>query len=128
MPDAPSLSELAAIADEYYALNKARLAEQKRVDEKKTREMELRQILIDSLDKSDAKGVAGQSCRVTVVTKPVPSLVDREAFFEHVRRRSAWDLLNWSMSDTAVKQRWDDGKDVPGVEVFNVVKLSVNKL
>jgi K+-sensing histidine kinase KdpD len=123
-----SLSKLAALADRYYATKETRLAKQKEVDDLQAEETALKNELIASISKDNATGVAGKLVRVTVVTKPKPQVKDWDAFLTHIRRRGAWDLLQRRPSETAIKARWEDGKTIPGVEVFNVVDLSVNKL
>jgi hypothetical protein len=122
------LKALAEKADQYYLLNKRRLAAQKEVDAIETEEKTLKAELIASIELAEAQGVAGKVCRVTVVTKAKPTLRDFDALLTHCKRRNEWDLIRHAISEEAVKQRWAVGKEVPGVESFAVTTLSVNKL
>lgn len=122
------INDLAKMADAYYETRQRRLAMQKDVDKLQEQETALRKSLIDYLSESEAEGVAGATCRVQLTKKEVPSVTDWDAFFSYVAARRQFDLLQRRVSDTAVKQRWEDGKKIPGVEKFQVTDLSVRKL
>lgn len=119
---------IGACADKLYELRNKRLEMQKAVDAVASEESALKNYIIDHLPKSEASGVAGRLARVTVVTKEVPQVKDWEAFYKYVKRHSAFELMQRRLSDAAVKERWESGKKVPGVESFNVVSVSINKL
>lgn len=119
---------LGACADLLYRIKAERLEEQKRVDKIKAKETALKEHIIEVLPKSEALGVAGKVARVTVVTKLVAQVEDWPALYKYIGRTKSWDLLQRRVADGAVKARWDDGKQVPGVGRFTVVDLSINKL
>jgi hypothetical protein len=119
---------LAACADELYKTRELRLAAQKATDELQAKETALKEHLINNLPKSDASGVAGKLARVTVVTKPIPQVKDWDKLYKFIKKTGAFDLLQRRLTDTAIKERWDNGKEVPGVEPFNVVSISMNKV
>ena len=123
-----SLNTLAEKVDKYYTLREARLARQKEADALQEAETELKEDLIRQISKSDASGVAGKIARVSVVTKREPAIKDFEVFMAYVSRRKAWDLLQRRVSAAAIKARWEDGKEIPGIEAFPVVGLSLSKL
>ena len=117
-----------ACADALYTTRQERLAEQKKIDELKDREAQLKEHLIATLPKSDATGAAGRVAKVQIKTKPVPQVEDWDAFYKHVKRTGSFELLQRRLAEEAVRERWDAGKKVPGVEVFNTVTVSVTKL
>lgn len=119
---------LAACADLYYKTKQERLAIEKSTEGLREQERTLREHLINSLPKSDASGVAGKVCRVQVVVKPIPKLDDEKKFAKFASKKGNEDLMKHSMNAAAVKERWENGIVVPGIERFNVVDLSVNKL
>ena len=119
---------LAACADKYWELKQARLAQQKIVDAIEEEEKAIKAWIIDSLPKSEASGVAGKLCRVSAVTKEIPQVEDYEKFYAYVKKTNRFDLLQKRLSEAAVKEIWEDGKQVPGVKAFQAVTLSVNKL
>lgn len=119
---------LAACADLLYSIREERLALSRQADELEEREKQIKAHIIDTLPKSEATGVAGKLARVTVVTKLVPKTADVEELHAHIKKTDDWDLLQGRLSDTAVRARWEAGKTVPGVEAFQTVTVSINKV
>lgn len=119
---------LGACADKLFELRNKRLSEQKKVDEIAAEETALKNHIIENLPKSEASGVAGKLARVTVVTKQVPQVKDWDAFYKYVKKTGSFDLMQKRLTDAAIKERWEAGKEVPGVEHFNVVSVSINKV
>ncbi len=119
---------LGACADKLFELRNKRLAEQKKVDEIAAEETALKNHIIENLPKSEASGVAGKLARVTVVTKQVPQVKDWDAFYKYVKKTGSFDLMQKRLTDAAIKERWEAGKEVPGIEHFNAVSVSINKV
>lgn len=119
---------MGACADRIYELRRTRLDAQKEVDKIAAEEAALKEHIINSLPKSEASGVAGKVARVTVVTKELPQVKDWEAFYKYVKRTGSFDLMQRRLTDSAVKERWEAGKEIPGVEHFNAVTISINKV
>lgn len=119
---------LGACADRLFELRNKRLAEQKKVDEIAAEESALKNHIIDNLPKSEASGVAGKLARVTVVTKQVPQVKDWDAFYKYVKKTGSFDLMQKRLTDAAIKERWEAGKEVSGVEHFDAVSVSINKV
>lgn len=120
--------KLGACADLLYKLREKRLEEQKKVDLIEEEEKALKEHLIQTLPKSEANGVAGKVARVSIVGKAVPRVADWDKFYKHIKKTGAFELMQRRVSDTAVQERWDAGKPVPGVESFNVTTVSINKV
>lgn len=114
-------------ADKLYETRERRLAAQKVVDEIQAEESALKEHIIQNLPKSDT-GAQGKVARVTVVTSPTPQVKDWDLFWKSFDKKKDTDLLQRRLSNEAVQARWDNGKQVAGVEVFNVVKVSINKV
>lgn len=119
---------LGACADRLYELRQKRLEEQKKVDLIEAEEKALKEHIIQNLPKSEASGVAGKLARVTVVTKEIPQVEDWDAFYKYVKKTGNFDLLQRRLTDAAVKERWEAGKEIPGVKHFQVVSVSINKV
>lgn len=120
---------MGACADRLYNLRQARLDKQKEVDAIAEEERALKAHIIDELPKSQASGVAGKVARVTVVTKEEPQVKDQEAFRKYLNRTKRFDLaLAMRPSAPAIRDMWESGKDIPGIEKFNVVTVSLNKV
>jgi hypothetical protein len=119
---------MGACADRLFELRNKRLAMQKEVDAVAAEESAIKEHIINTLPKSEASGVAGKLARVTVVTKQVPQVKDYDAFYAYVKKTGSFDLLQKRLSDAAIKERWEAGKTIPGVEAFNTVSISINKV
>ena len=119
---------LGACADRLYELKAEKSAAQKVVEAIEAEETAIKNYIIDELPKSNASGIAGTKARVTVVTKPVPRATDWMEVYNFILRNDRFDLLQRRLSDAAVKEMWQDGQSVPGVEPFNVITVSINKV
>lgn len=117
---------MGACADLLFDVRQQRLTAQKVVDEFKEQEKLLTDHIIDNLPKGD-RGAIGKHHQVSVYTDAIPRAADWDAIYKFIKRNNAFELLQRRLSDTAVKERWDDGKQIPGVESFNVVKVSLTK-
>ena len=119
---------MGACADKLYELRNKRLLEQKKVDAIAAEETALKEHIIQTLPKSEASGIAGKLARVTVVTKEVPQVEDWDLFYKHIKKTGSFDLMQRGLAAAAIKARWEDGKEVPGVKHFNVVSISMGKV
>lgn len=119
---------LGSCADKLFELRNKRLEQQKLVDAIEAEEKALKEHIIQNLPKSEASGVAGKKARVTVVMKEVPQVKDWDAFYKYVAKTKSFDLMQRRLTDAAVKERWEAGKQIPGVEVFKAVTISMNKV
>jgi hypothetical protein len=118
----------AQAADMLYSVRAQRLAMQKQVDALQARETELKNYILDTLPKSDATGASGKLARaqLNVVVEPVAE--DWLKIHRHIKRTGEFDLLNRALNRVAVRERWENGKTIPGVGKFNNVKVSLTKL
>lgn len=124
----PLPKSIGLCADEYAHVRDLRLAMQKVVDEVKEREAEIRDHIIGNLSKSDDSGAAGKRYRAQIVKKQVPQVQDWPALWAHILKTRRFDLLQKRLTDRAVKDAWEEGKEIPGVEKFKVVEVSITKI
>ena len=118
---------LGGCADRIYALRQQRLAAQKVVETIETEEKALKEHIINTLPKSEARGVSGKVANVKVVTKDVPQVEDWEAFYAFVRKSKRTDLLQRRPAEGAINEILNSGKTVPGVKISKAVSLSITK-
>ena len=119
---------LAVCADMLYETRTKRLAVQKEVDALQAVESALREHLIDNLPKSQATGVSGKTANAKIMTDFKPRVTDWDKFRAYIIKNKAFELLQKRVSDEAIQERWDAGKEIPGVERFQVVKVSLTKV
>lgn len=118
---------LAVAADQLYQLRNDRLALAKVVEAMEKQEKALKNYLIENLPKSQASGVAGKLARATIKVEEVPQLKEHNKFFAYVKKHDRFDLMQRSLNKSAVMELIEQGKKVPGIELFPVVKVSLNK-
>ncbi len=120
--------ELGACADLVYKLRNKRLEMEKAVELVKTEETALKNYIIEVLPKSQASGVAGKFARVTVSNKDIPQVKDWVAFYKYIKKTGSFDLMQRRLSGGAVKERLESGVKLPGVEMFHIPTVSINKV
>lgn len=124
----PMPRSIGLCADLYAEVRELRLAMQKHTDAVQAREKEIREHIINNLSKSDDTGAAGKRYRAQITRKAVPAVADWQKVWDFVKKTSRFDLLQKRISDTAVKDMWESGSEVPGVERFHAVDVSITKL
>ena len=119
--------KLAEAVDAYKGLCDFRLAEQKIVDGYKNQETFLKHQLMQSIEAAKMSACGGSTHTAAIVHKIEPSLDDPEALEEHIKATGEFDLLQRRVSSQAIRLRWDQGLEVPGVGRIETTALSVTK-
>lgn len=88
----------------------------------------LEEHFIQRLEAGEASGVQGARSRVQVTVSAVPSVEDWAKFYAYIAKTKSFELLNKAPNRTAIAERWDAKKQVPGVGAFHVKKVSCTKL
>lgn len=117
-----------ARADILYKLREARLKLQRQCEQFEKAEAQLRDYFIDTLPASEASGISGAKARVQIETKNVPQVEDWPKFYGYVAKTKSFELLQRRLNESAVKERWEDKKAIPGVGTFIAKKVSCTKI
>ena len=118
---------LGACADRMYQIRDEKKILKAQIDVLDSEFKEIKEKLIAELPKSKAEGVTGRAATATIKLKDIATVKNWDLFYKHVKRTDNFSLLQRRVSDAAVKERWSDGKKVPGVEPFRVVDISLTK-
>jgi hypothetical protein len=121
-------AKLGAAVDLLFTTRQKRLVVQQTIKEMEDLEKRIKDHLINTLPKSDASGVAGKLARAAITSKKVPTVKDWDSLYAYIKQNDAWELLQRRVNNTAVDDRWDAGDDIPGVEAFVAVNVSVTKI
>jgi hypothetical protein len=123
-------SSLALCSDLLYTTRQARLELQKQVDELAARETTLKQHLIETFtaEGADQSGVGGKVAFSKLVEKEEPVAQDWEATWKYIAKKKAWDLLQKRLSAPAVKARWENKEEIPGIGRIRVYSISNTKV
>lgn len=122
--------ELQTKLDAFKALRDMRLEEQRKVDELKKQETSLQHELLDYLNEHpEVNGVMGSTHKAVMKHSTVPIITDYAVFQQHLIDSGEWDLATQLRpSAPAIRDRWDDKKEIPGIESIQETKLSVTKI
>ena len=119
---------LGGCADKLYQLKEARLKIQAQVDKLAEQEKLLKDHIIKNLSKEHAEGVAGHVAKVSITRTTVATAKDWDAFYAFVKKTGDFSLMQKRLHDGACRERWDDKQKIPGVEPFQVLKVSLTKV
>jgi hypothetical protein len=123
---------LGACVDMAYNLRAERLEYQKKVEAElavmKKKEDEIEEHILQSFDKSDIEGAKGSVATASVSRMTVPSVKDWPTVFAWIAKKKAWDLMEKRMARVAYRDRMEAGQEIPGVESFVKVSLSLTKV
>ena len=115
-------------ADFLYVADAHRLEVQRDVENMKKFLTALEKFFIQKLPSDDATGIAGDVARVQVRNKQRPSVKDWEKLYAHIAKTRSFDLLNRAPNQKAIKERWEAGVEIPGVDKFQYKDISVTKV
>jgi len=102
----------------------ARIALGKEVEKMEEVEKEMKLLLIARLKKLANKSVSNGDRLVQLVIKDEPTVTDWPTLYAHIRKTGEFELLERRLGKVAVKERWEDAKQVPGVGKMPVEGLS----
>lgn len=125
---APLPASIGLCADMLHEVRAVRLDMEKRVDDVKAREAELKNHIIETLSASDDTGAAGQAYRAQIVVKPKPKIADWDAFTAWVAETKRFDCVQRRLGDRAVLDMIEAGEIPPGVERVLVKDVSITKI
>jgi hypothetical protein len=90
----------------------------------------LEEHFIQTLKADEASGIQGARSRVQVTDTAVPVIKpeDWPAFYAYAVKTKQFELLQHSVNAAAVRERWNNKKQVKYVSVFHAKKVSCTKL
>ena len=115
---APLPKSLGQCADFYHEVQELRHAMAKE---------EISNHIVESLPVGDS-GAIGHKYKAVVTSTEKATADDWEAIYDYVHQFDRYDLLGKSLNAKAVKEMWDNGEKVPGVQKFHAKKLSITKI
>lgn len=116
-----------ALIDELYVLRAERLELSKKVDALKTQEAQLRAKIIAQLRDVDLESGSGLIATGSITTSKEARMLDWNEFWQWAVEHDARDVIQKRVSITAIRERWEAGVEVPGLEAVEVADLSLTK-
>ena len=85
---------------------------------------------VNTLEAGESSGVQGRFSRVQVTPHDIPvvNAAGWPKLYAYIKRTGSFELLNRAINREAVKERWAQKKQVPGVTVFHDKRVSCTKL
>lgn len=117
-------SNVAEMVDSLYHKRQARLEAQRQVDDMKAEEDELSANLLKFALDTDDDDLMGTIVTFHVNHTQEPDVTDWAALQAHIRSTGEIDLLEKRVMRSAVKQRWEMGNQVPGVQRMDKASVS----
>lgn len=119
---------VSAIADEIFDLNtklKNLNAEAKKIEEEKRI---LEQELIAECETLGLEKGGGKTSKFTITPSVVPvvSAENWDKFYKFIKRNNWFHLLERRPSLTGCRELWEQNKDIPGVDKFTKMKVTVS--
>jgi len=124
MPTMKFPKSMAACADLLYDKRQERLAADKVAAALKAEENDLVEYIINNLPK-DSGGAVGKHHKVETYNAEKLVVADWDKFYAYIKRTGRFELMQKRLSEGAAQELFDDKKNVPGVEPFTVVKISL---
>ncbi len=126
-PPTTKVDPLAQLADAWQTKRTERLALQKQVDAMQKEENEYKAQLIQGLQSATIRAIGGALGTATLVTKREPAMADWDTLYTHIQATGEFDLMYRRVNAAAVKERWELGMEVPGVQAIEITDLSWSK-
>jgi hypothetical protein len=123
-----SSGAMGRLADAFKRIEAERLAADKVAAQLKVNEVLVKKALVDSMRAANISAIGGALYSVTLRSNDKPTVTDWKKFYAYIKKNGAFELLERRVSSSAVEERWQDVKEVPGVGKFPVDKLSFTKL
>jgi hypothetical protein len=121
--------QLTNLVDLWFATQTRRLELQSQVDELAEEEKDLKgQFSKIMKDESVLKFMA-TDCTVELSEgELVPTVRNWELFYRYILDHNAFEMLQKRVSAPAVREHWDAGEHIPGVDKFPIDKIKVQRI
>ena len=119
--------KLGALADLRYDLQQERKEAASFVEGLKKRERELDDFILTQFDEEEMESAKGKKASITKQRTTIATVTDWEAFHKYIAQNNAFELMQKRAAVTALRERWDDNTEIPGVEAGRKVSVSVRK-
>lgn len=125
-----------ALADKFYRLkneiaeikselSKTSLA--KKLDKKEKEYKEFEQHIIKEMKNNKLEGMSGKTVNLTKTISKKASVSDGEALRDYVLKTGNTQIFQKTLVQSEIKEILEAGEIIPGIQFYNVEKISVRK-
>jgi hypothetical protein len=119
---------IGASIDLLYTLRSNRLAEEKKIETLKLQESSLKDHIMANFAKADLDGAKGKVATASIKHSVQANITDWEKYVKWCVKNEAYGCIQKRAGITALREYWDNKKEVPGVEQVVVEDLSLTKV
>lgn len=83
--------------------------------------------LLKRFGKQQLDGAKGKVGSASAKMRDIPQFEDDAKFYAYLKKTGDFDLLQRRLNESAVKERWEAGKKVPGLKVFRTLVVNISK-
>ena len=113
--------------DTLYTLRAQRLAMQKDVDALQAQETALADHIVQKLHEGDMQGSRGSVATASIERSTQAEVTDWPTYLAYLVANKQWEMVQKRVGITALRERWDNAVEVPGVRPIVVEKLHLTK-
>jgi len=114
--------------DLVFKAHQKRMAMQRDLEALEQEERQAKEFIIQTFQKQEIEGARGKLGSISIREKDVPKVTDWDKFYSHIQRTGDFDLLQRRPGEAACQARWEDGKEIPGVEKFHKLDVTLNEV
>ena len=118
IPSEATRDEIESIIIAWRAIKEARLAQDKLAGKLKEQEEEAKSFLLSSMMAQEIEGLVVQGYQTGVSKKEVNIVEDKGAFVTFIKETGAIELLQFQIAQGAVRERIENGEQIPGIGVM----------
>jgi len=118
IPSEATRDEIESIIIAWRAIKEARLAQDKLAGKLKEQEEEAKSFLLSSMMAQEIEGLVVQGYQTGVSKKEVNIVSDKALFVDYVKTTGSIELLQFQIAQGAVKERIENGEQIPGIGVM----------
>lgn len=114
--------------DEMWALREKKRALEATVKEVEGQMKALEETVFGLMDAQDTRKAEGKNASASINESTVGTVDDWDAVWTYIAKNKYFHLVQKRLSDPALRELWEMGKVVPGVQPFKKRTLSVRSL
>jgi hypothetical protein len=118
---------IGASIDLLYTLRSTRIEKEKVIEEEKKLESALKEHIMANFAKSELDGAKGQLATASIKRSTQAEIVDWELYIKWMVKKKDYACVQKRVGITALREHWDNGEVVPGVEQIQTEELSLTK-
>lgn len=113
---------------QWRGVREQRLMAEKEAAKIKDVETELKSFVLECFKQQKLEGMLIGGRTTGLSTKMIPTVCDKEQLLAYIRQTGELELLQFRLSEGAVKERWENEVEVPGVEEIEIYDLFDRKV